>query len=243
MSLFQEPPPTRYDLRFGFLGIPVRVHPAFWIMGVLLGYSTNLINLLIWVAVVFVSILIHELGHSLAFRMYGISSHIVLHIMGGLAIPDGWGFGSGRRASIGNVEQIIISLAGPFAGFLFAALLISAATALGGNVSFAQPIPLPQAFIPFGGRYANLALNSLLWINIFWGLFNLIPVFPLDGGQVARHFLTILDPQNGFRTSLWLSVIFGAAAAIGGFVMFNSIFITLIFGLLAFQSYQMLNYR
>jgi hypothetical protein len=63
MLLFQVPPPTRYDLRFNLAGFPVRVHPLFWLIAVLLGYSSgDPLQILIWVVVVFVSILIHEMG-------------------------------------------------------------------------------------------------------------------------------------------------------------------------------------
>ena len=64
MFLFQPPPPTQYDLRFAIAGIPVRVHPLFWLITILFGFSADLIQLLIWVFVVFVSILVHELGHA-----------------------------------------------------------------------------------------------------------------------------------------------------------------------------------
>lgn len=242
--MFQAPPPTRLDLNFKLFGFPIRVHPLFWLICIFLGYSTNLFNVLIWVVAVFVSILIHELGHSFAMRAYGVSSHIVLHFMGGLAIPDGWM--SGRRPVLSNGQHIVISLAGPAAGFLLAALLLVGVQAVGGFYEFSRPIPIPRAFVPLGGAsqlYVNSALNSLLWINVGWGLINLLPVFPLDGGQVARYFLTMLDPHRGYINSLWLSVIFGAAAAIGGFIYLGSIYIAIIFGLLAFQSYQQLNYR
>lgn len=243
--MFRSPAPTQYDLNFSLFGIPIRVHPLFWLIAVLLGYSTNIGFLLIWVFAVFISIVIHELGHSFAMRAFGVSSHIVLYFMGGLAIPDGFGYG-GRRSSLTNVQHIIISLAGPFAGFLFAGLLLVIVQLTGGIFEFGSPIPLPRAFVPFGGQYqpyVNNALNSLLWINVGWGLFNLVPVYPLDGGQTMRYFLTMIDPQNGYVNSLWLSVISGAAAAIGGFIFFSSLYIALLFGLLAFQSYQMLRFR
>lgn len=243
--MFQSPPPTRLDLNFSLFGFPIRVHPMFWLICILLGYGAGSIaSILIWVVAVFVSIIIHELGHSFAMRAFGVSSHIVLHFMGGLAIPDGFAYG--RRTALSNPQQILISLAGPGAGFFFAALLLLGVQLAGGFYEFGRPIPIPQAFVPLGGPYQlylNDALRALLWINVGWGLINLLPVFPLDGGQVARYFLTMIDPRNGYTNSLWLSIIFGAAAAIGGFVYLRSIYIALIFGLLAYQSYQQLSYR
>ena len=52
----------------------------------------------------------------------------------------------------------------------------------------------------------------MLYVNIFWGLVNLLPVYPLDGGQIARELLELASPADGVRQSLWLSVI----AAVGG---------------------------
>jgi membrane-associated protease RseP (regulator of RpoE activity) len=83
----------------------------------------------------------------------------------------------------------------------------------------------------------------MLWVNVFWGLINLLPVFPLDGGQVARNVLIQYDPFDGARKSLWLSVITGGLMALVGLVFFRSIYMAFLFGLLAFQSYQALSVR
>ena len=135
MLLFQVPPPTRYDLRFNLAGFPVRVHPLFWLIAVLLGYSSgNLLQIVIWVLVVFISILIHELGHALAFRRYGLSSQIVLHFAGGLTIPESTLWGSRwANVALGPNQNIFISLAGPGAGFLLAAVVILGVILSGGS--------------------------------------------------------------------------------------------------------------
>jgi Zn-dependent protease len=245
MPFFQVPPPTRYDLNFTLAGIPVRVHPLFWLIAILFGLNSNtLIGLVIWVVVVFISILIHELGHSMAMRMYGQESFIVLHMMGGLAVPQS----SRWRARGGDesTQQIVISLAGPIAGFLFAGLVIALVVVLGGAVSINWLfgfIPIPSAFLPAGGSIGNTIISVLLWVNVFWGLINLIPVYPLDGGHVARNLFIKADPWDGFRKSLWLSTIAGAIVAVAGLIFLRSIWIGLLFGILALQSYQTLQGR
>ena len=116
------PPPTRYDLRFSIAEIPVRVHPLFWVIAILLGSrSSTLIDILIWIVAIFVSILIHELGHALAMRQFGQRSQIILHATGGLTVPEpvAWGTGLANVALTPN-QEIFITLAGPGAGFLFA---------------------------------------------------------------------------------------------------------------------------
>jgi stage IV sporulation protein FB len=243
--MFQIPPPTRFDLRFSILGFPVRVHPLFWVIALLLGSGGgNLFFMLLWVIGVFVSILIHELGHALTFRRYGQEAEIILHFAGGLAVPQPVGFGMGyARVSTTPNQHILISLAGPFAGFFFAAFVIVVSIALGGTVVFSTVlgfIPLPNVLLPSSFSILNLFFMILLWINIFWGLINLLPVYPLDGGQVSRNILIQSDPRNGVRTSLWISVATGALLAVVGFLALGSIYMAFVFGFLAFQSWQML---
>lgn len=248
MFLFQPSPPTQYDLRFSIAGIPVRVHPLFWLIALLLGASGDLIQLPIWVFVVFVSILIHEFGHALAMRRYGQPSRIILHFAGGLTVPEPVSWGS-RWANVAlrPNQEIFISLAGPGAGFVLAALVAVSATILGGSIItnwLFGVIPLPVAVLmPIGGRIMSLFVTMLLWVNVFWGLINLLPVYPLDGGNVSRYLLLQADPINGVRKSLWISVIVGGLVAVAGLLVLRSIYMALLFGLLAFQSYQSLQGR
>ena len=84
MQLLSDPGTTQYDLRFSVLGIPVRVHPTFWFIGLLLGSATPQLSLVaIWIGCLFLSILVHELGHALAARSFGWPPDIVLHGFGG----------------------------------------------------------------------------------------------------------------------------------------------------------------
>jgi stage IV sporulation protein FB len=246
--LFQSLPPTRYDLNFSIAGIPVRVHPLFWLVALLLGSSGALIQIPIWIIVLFASILIHELGHAFALRGFGVNSQIVLHFAGGLTIPEAAPWGSGwARVSPSPNQEIVISLAGPFTGFIFASLVMLGVVASGGTLITSKllgflPLPL-TALMPFGGTVLSIFVTMLLWVNIFWGLINLLPVFPLDGGQVARNILIQVDPRDGVRKSLWVSVVTGGILAILGLIAFRSVFMALLFGFLAFQSFQSLQGR
>jgi stage IV sporulation protein FB len=246
--MFQIPPPTKFDLRFSIAGTPIRVSPMFWLIAILLGSTGGLAQIPIWVVVVFVSILIHEMGHVVAFRRYGIRSQIVLHFAGGLTIPESTPWGTGYASVAPSPKQeIVISLAGPFAGFSFAALVMLLAALTGGTLLTGKVfglIPMPlTAIMPFGGQVLSIFFSMLLWVNISWGLFNLVPVFPLDGGQVTRNIFMIYDPWDGVRKALWVSVVVGGLLAIGGFVFFRSIYMGALFGMLAFQSFQILQSR
>jgi Zn-dependent protease len=226
----------------------VRVHPLFWLIGVILGaQGGDGVRMLIWVGVVFVSILIHELGHAFTMQLFGEGARVVLYLMGGMAISESsaWGFGGGRK-SRGPREQILISAAGPGAGFLVAGLVVASVFATGGSISFFviySVLPGWDVQLPASASvYLEELVDCLLFVNIFWGIMNLLPVYPLDGGQIARELFTINDPWNGVVRSLWLSVIMGSVAAVGGLMLFGrgGIFVALLFGSLAFSSYQAL---
>ncbi|MDX1947402.1 MAG: site-2 protease family protein [Pirellulaceae bacterium] len=254
MFFLAEPPPTPYDLNFQVLGFPVRVHPFFWLVGFVMGFQGlggEPIGIVIWIVVLFSSILIHELGHALMMRHFGRRAHIVLHWMGGLAIEGGSSpyssyssfdsSGFGRRRTPG--EQILISFAGPAAGFLLAGVVVGLIYASGGRVLVLQDERHVPWLIPMlGGELArNANLNELarqlLYVNVLWGLVNLLPVLPLDGGQIAQQLLVVHDPYAGMMRALWLSVIVGAAAALLlGFAL-ESMFVAMFFGSLAVSAY------
>jgi stage IV sporulation protein FB len=245
MLFFEPPSSTRYDLRFTLANIPIRVHPFFWVMTVLFGASSgDLVYLLIWIVVVFVSILIHELGHALVMRFFGQPAHVVLYAMGGLAVPESTRWGTRwANISLSLSQEIFIALAGPVAGFLLAVLVMIGVFLAGGSIVWSPlfgVIPWVTALLPAGGRVVNLVVTILLWVNLFWGMVNLLPVFPLDGGRIARYLLIQADPLDGIRKSLWISVIVGAVVAVAGLLLLRSPYLALLFGILAIQSYQSL---
>jgi len=255
--LFQEPRATAYDFSFSFLGFPVRVHPAFFIMPVILGGSVfsmaeqlevNIgVTLLVLVVVFFISILVHELGHTFAFRMFGIPSRILLYWLGGLAIPDAGGAWSIRsKQSLTSNQQILVSLAGPFFGFCLAGVFIGLVYLLGGEIKVLTGSFMPTLVPDL--RNTSLAGNGAMfiflfmgmWVNVFWNVLNLAPVFPLDGGQATRELLNQFDPSNGIRYSLIASVV--AAALIAVYALsIGDHFIAFFFGYMAYINYQSLN--
>jgi stage IV sporulation protein FB len=238
-----EPERTPYDLRFHLLRFPVRIHPWFWLGSVLLGSNhleAGLEYLAIWVAVVFVSILVHELGHALAFRWYGADSAVVLYAFGGLAIPS--------HNISGRWRRIAVALAGPFAGFALCGIVYGSNEALGWVLAARSP-----ELASFYGM--------LVFVNLVWGIMNLLPVYPLDGGQVCRELCGMKwHPTRATRISLKIS--FGTALAVVGWSIFcamdrsnmgagvlaglpwwvpqGTVYTAILFGILAYQSYQLL---
>ncbi|MEX0678530.1 MAG: site-2 protease family protein [Pirellulales bacterium] len=232
--ILNEPPRTPYDLNFRALGIPVRVHPLFWLAAVVLGVRGNEEpqQLVLWVAAVFVSILVHELGHALAARFYGWDPSITLHVFGGLA--------SYQPTYRSPIKQIVITLAGPGAGFLFAALIVGSIAAFGHRVQFGwQGWVLPINY-DFASTKLEMLVDDLLYVNIFWGLVNLLPVYPLDGGQISLEIFQLANPRDGLRQSLWLSVVVAAGVGVLAYVRLHELFLLLFFGYMAYTSYMTL---
>lgn len=254
--LLSEPPPSPGDLHFRAFGFPIRVHPFFWVVAVILGLSggreggTPPVQLLIWIGVIFVSILIHELGHAFAQRYFGGRPWITLYGLGGLASCD--------DCDRSPRSQIIISLAGPAAGFLMALLLILGLNVLGrtaGIVLAEQELPSRASrpgvgSVPFLGlkiyweqfasRPVNFALMQAFWVNIGWGLINLLPIYPLDGGRVSRELFTLGQPRRGVILSLQLSMVVAGGMALYGLLAWQLIFTAFMFGYLAYSNYQTL---
>jgi Zn-dependent protease len=246
--LLQEPVRTPYDLTFHLFGFEVRTSIFFFVLPLLIGRGfiggevNPGVGLLLMAVVFWVSVLVHELGHAFAFRYFGVHSRVVLYWMGGLAIPTGGGVWNTRRTgSLNSKQQIIVSLAGPVAGFLLAAVLCLLVVTLKGTLLWGWLIPYP-----IFGEDSPVATNQLVQmvfeagivINVFLNLLNLVPIYPLDGGQVARHAFLLGDPWNGLRKSLILSIVAAVGMVLISFQIFRSPFIAILFGLLAFSNVQ-----
>lgn len=231
-----EPPATQADLHFRLFGFPVRVHPFFWLVTLLLGMRSpaDPFETLIWVALVFVSILVHELGHAFVQRYYGGHPWITLYGFGGLA--------SCNDCDRSPRAQILISLAGPVAGFLLAGLVIIVLIALRRFRGFELGW-IPAVWVPLETWQLELAVRILLFVNIAWGLVNLLPIYPLDGGRIARELFTLRNARAGVVQSLQLSA--GAAVLVAVYALTQRlIFMAILFGFLAYGSFQALqNYR
>jgi len=101
-------------------------------------------------------------------------------------------------------------------------------------------MPLPDAELGRGlsqNRHLATLVHFLLYINIFWAIMNLLPVLPLDGGQIALQFFIQQDPWQGTLRALWLSVIVGGAVAVLSIAVWHETFLMLLFASLAVSSY------
>lgn len=224
-------PPTQFDLNFSVARIPVRVHPLFWLLALFLGMNLPPTELVIWIPVVFISILVHEMGHAVVIRQFGWWPSILLYTFGGLAMYRPTHRVPGR--------QMLISLAGPAAGFALALIVVLVLKATGHPVSFQRggPLGFGWGWSPFENLHVQALAEFLLAVNIFWGLFNLLPIFPLDGGQFLRELLTFLRVPDALVKSLWVSVVVAVACALY-MIKLKMYFNAMLLGGLAFSSFQ-----
>jgi Zn-dependent protease len=145
---------------------------------------------LLWIPVLFLSVLLHEMAHAGMIAAFGYgSSQIMLAGLGGVTL---------NKRIAKPWHDTIISAAGPAASFAIAL----AAGALARLVHD----PMLVAFLPL-----------LAEANLVWAIFNLIPVSPLDGGGIVRNFLRIfVRERNAFAASIWIGFVAGVAVIVLG---------------------------
>jgi Zn-dependent protease len=185
---------SRFDLRLP--GVPVRVSPGFWASAALLGIwyyadptAGGVGYFLFWIAVAFVSLLLHELAHVAAARFFGVPAEGVLYGLGTLTL--------GVEALERRGQRLLVLLAGPLASLAIVALVWA--------LTFA---PFPQTVYGSGG--ASALLNGLVMIvraNFYWLLLNLVPLWPLDGGRILCELGEALLGRIGVNLALVLCLV------------------------------------
>lgn len=214
------PRPTAYDVRFSVARIPVRVSPWFWLIAAAIQRQRSVPLTVLWVGVVFTAVLIHECGHALTARRFGAPRpQIVLGGTGGLTFSvsaDSWG------------KRVLIDLAGVGAGFGTCALVIAL------RQSVLRPVIASQ-----GMGYVDFFTANLVYVNVVWGCLNLLPILPLDGGQVTKELLRRLHPHKAEPLARKVSVVTAAVAALAC-VMARQFFGAMLFSYLAWLNAQSL---
>ena len=203
-------------IRFYILGIPVCVEAWFWVSLAFIGgglsasSSADVINVIIFVFAGFLSILIHELGHALMIRAYGLPSTITLQAFGG--------FASYPAESLNRLQSFCVSAAGPIVQL-----------ALGFFIIFISPYlstPEGSLFVPFS-RYLAL-------ISVIWSIFNCLPVYPMDGGQMLA---ALMGKKRQIYVHL-IGVLFAVTFGLIGYALFGSILLLIFMAFFAWQNWQ-----
>lgn len=240
-------------LRFSLFGIPTEIQPFSWLLLALLGLSlyshaaSPLQPALIFVVVGMLSLLAHEFGHALTARAFTKTTPVI--IIGNLG---GVTYTPARMPS--RLTNFLMVLAGPMAGF---ALGVLAAVMMGlqiGSLGAALSIytleplslisgiqPPDSAYMALGiaiengdiSRFALLLYSNFFMICFWWTVFNLMPILPMDGGQL------LLTATNKPKLTAGIGLVLSALLAIW-FVTGGGIFMTLMMGYFAWINWQIL---
>lgn len=238
---------SSWTLRFRLFGIPVQILPMAWVVLALLGGamgvndSADLTQVAVFVVMGMLCLLVHEFGHALVGRRAGaLVDGVEIAGMGGttsfMTLPP-------RRAG-----YFLMTLAGPLASLLLGGLLGLCFGALLGcpwaGVRYAYLMPWMDV-LPYDlQRELLLGLNAYgvspvvlqmlatgMLICFWWSVFNLLPIFPLDGGKLLGSVL------NNYLVPCVLGLVVGAALAIWALIA-GQWFNVMILGYLAFINWQ-----
>jgi Zn-dependent protease len=164
-------------VRFPLFGIPVSIDWTFLLVP-LLASSGGWQRALIWTVVVFVSVLLHELGHAVAMRVFGFAPRVSIYALGGLTY---WPQGAAPTPK----QNFVVSGSGP-------AVSITLGVA-----------SLLAAFFVDERTMGAEVINVSIWINLVWGAINLLPLMPLDGGHMLDTAATIITG----KTQRWVGLV------------------------------------
>jgi Zn-dependent protease/CBS domain-containing protein len=183
------------------LGTEIRLHLTFLLLLAWIGLAHGMqggtaaaIQGVVFISLIFACVVLHEFGHVLAARRYGIATpDITLLPIGGVARLE--------RIPEKPAEELVVALAGPAVNVVIAALLL---VVLGGVPDVAAMAGIEDS--------DQSMLARLFWVNVTLVVFNLIPAFPMDGGRVLR---ALLGMRLGNRRATEIAASIGQALAFG----------------------------
>jgi Zn-dependent protease len=203
-------------------GIAVRIHVTFLLLLLWIGLAhywiggpEAAVRGVLFILAIFGCVLLHEFGHALAARMYGIPTpDITLLPIGGVARL--------QRMPDRPVHEIVVAIAGPMVNVVIAAVLF---TILGRPADLSTILQISD---PRHGFLSQVAV-----VNVWLVLFNLLPAFPMDGGRVLRATLALFmryssATQIAARTGQAMAFVFGLAGLfINPFLILIALFVYL----------------
>ncbi len=179
----------KWSLRLGrFLGIDVFLHFTFLLFVAYIVWASQGVGTVLFILSAFGCVLLHEYGHALMARRYGIPTHdITLLPIGGVARLE--------RMPSDPRQELMVAVAGPAVNVVLAAVLVL--------VCLAAKIPFSH-IVDDATHMRGHLLVLLLWFNLVMIGFNMLPAFPMDGGRVLRALLAMR--MDYARATRWAAV-------------------------------------
>ncbi len=218
---------------FKLFGVDIKVHWSWLIIFILfIDFKVPISEMLISalsVVVIFTFVLIHEFGHIFAARKYGVGcKEVILSLLGGVAMVDA------SMADLSPKKALWVTFAGPLTNLVMFFILFPFfnMVMLNGNgvVDVENIGPWQMMYI------MSVAVNAMMFI------FNLLPIYPMDGGRLLRSTMELFNVKNSLIISIRITQVFCIAIIVLG-IYLGSWTMPLIGGLFLFTSYQELKER
>jgi len=204
---------------FTLRNIPVYVQPWYFILLAFFCFQGSWTDGLIFSGCVTLSLLVHEFGHATVAAKYRLNPTVILHGWGGMCTHE--------RAEKDSHDAFIVA-SGPGAGFAFGLIVLGLMMAM------------PMTFLDTRPILAEVLVN-LVWINLVWSVLNMLPLWPLDGGQLARLLiLRLTTAATGEKITHILGIIVAIVAVALAWVWLQAPFMMLIAALLGYENLKQL---
>lgn len=201
-------------LPFSLVGIPVRVHWSFLLIGLFVMDQLRIAELVGWVGGIFIAVVAHEMGHALTARRFGAHPvTVTIFMLGGVTMyPASTKLSPGRR--------FLIAASGSTVGMI-----------LGGALYLLRDTGFMRDLFPF----AHFMVWGVIFAGLFWGALNWLPILPLDGGNMVRHGLEAIKPRYALRIAKGLTVVTAAVVAYLAITVWDNTFGAVFIAIIALQ--------
>lgn len=217
---------------FRLFGIPIRIHVTFLVTVLLVwhglrGHLMGIETLPIAALLVLQAVLMHELGHAVVGRAFGLEPRIDLALIFGIT-----SWREGRELSPG--KSLAVSFAGPLVGIVVGAVALTFAVATGELARIEAAAEAGETL-----TLRQWTLQAMIGLNLMWSFFQLVPVLPLDGGNILASFLRLFSREHGQRWARYVSLVF-LAGLLALVMVAQEIFLAAFIVFFAFMNVQAL---
>ncbi len=225
-------------IRFRLFGVSVSIHPSLWftlaMVGLMVVSGVSLVpGVVLFTVAGFLCLFVHEMGHALLSRALGGGQpEIFMAWLGGDCCN--------ARAVLTRWRGVVMTAAGPAASILLALLSILLLSLYVGGVDSGLCLTLnfligrvPAEYVALFPSYGLAFFKFLIQISVWWSLLNLLPIFPLDGGQIMHGLMS--SPHTMHVVSVTV-----AAMSMTAFIAMGAWFLVLLMGFLCYFNFRCL---